>query len=416
MTNGDAAEAVVIIGAGQAGVTVATSLREGGWTAPISIVGSEAGAPYQRPGLSKGYLAGAESDDDLILRAPQFLSDEGIEFRGDVAATDLDRDSRTVLLETGEVLEFGILILATGSQARTLPIPGAELPGVRTLRTKDDSRALREHISRRGPLVIVGGGFLGLEAAATATQAGCAVTVLERGLGLLRRAVGPAAAGHLARLHESRGVRILFDIGVAEFVGDDVLRSVVLTDGTSMGAGTVLVAVGASPNTLLAERAGLEVTDGIVVDEHLRTSDPRIFAIGDCARFPSAHAEAVVRLESVQNAVDHARHVAAVLIGRHVSNYASVPWFWSHQYDRNLQIAGMSSPSDREIVLTPTKDTGLAVARQRGGRVVAVETINDPRIHMKARRLLATGPVDISRLDELAPIASVPSANAAITI
>lgn len=403
MLTSDAFNDIVIIGAGQAGLTAATSLRENGWAGTVILIGEEEGEPYQRPLLSKGYLAGVENDNDLVLRTPEALLRDDIDYRAGVSVVAVNREAKEVLLGSGAVLRYGHLIFATGSRARHLPIPGAGLHGVRTLRTRQDSTELKDRLAGSERLTVAGGGFLGLEVAATAARAGRDVTVLERFPRLLQRAIGSITADHLTNLHRTHDVDIRCDIGVEEFLGDDGrVHEVVLSDGSTIPADLVLVAVGAAPATEVAERAGLEVADGIVVDERLRSSDPAIFAIGDCARHPSVHADAAVRLESVQNAVDQARHVVAQLTGATDSPYSSVPWFWSHQYDRKLQITGLALPSDTEIPLDPSKETGLVVARERHGRLVAVETINDPKIHLRARRLLANGPVDLARIHEIA--------------
>jgi 3-phenylpropionate/trans-cinnamate dioxygenase ferredoxin reductase subunit len=395
-------DAVVIVGAGQAGVTTALSLREAGWAGGIVLLGAEAGAPYQRPSLSKGYLAGHETDDDLLLRAPEALARDGIRYRPGVGVVALDRESHTLLLDSGETTGYGKLVLATGSRARRLSVPGMDLAGVGVLRSRDDSMLLRSRLAGAEHLVVVGGGFLGLEAAATAAKAGVRVTVLEYETRLLQRVVGATAAAALAELHREHGVELRLGCAVEELVGDGTLEAARLSDGTALRADLALVAVGATPVTDLAERAGLTVADGIVVDGRLRTSDPDIFAIGDCARFPSRHVESDVRLESVQNATDQARFVARRLTGdESAMAYDSVPWFWSQQYDRKLQIAGLALPADGERMLPATRAGSLAVARVRDDRIVAVETINDPKVHLWARRILADGPIGVARVGEL---------------
>lgn len=401
MTNPER-DAVVIVGAGQAGVTMALSLRNAGHPGEIVLIGAESGAPYQRPGLSKGYLAGLEADDDLILRAPEALARDGIRYRAGVSVVAIDRASRAVLLGSGETIRYGKLVLATGSRPRRLPVPGMDLAGVGVLRSREDSLALRSRLEGADHLVVVGGGFLGLEAAATATKSGVRVAVLEFETRLLQRAIGATAAAALAEVHRDHGVELRLGSAVEEFVGDGALRGVRVSDGSLLPAELALVAVGASPVVELAERAGLTVADGIVVDARLTTSDLDILAIGDCGRFPSSYVDVGVRLESVQNATDQARFVARRLMGdASAIAYDSVPWFWSQQHDRRLQIAGLALPGDQERVLPASRPGSLAVARVRDDRIVAVETINDPRVHMRARRLLAGGPVDAARIGEL---------------
>jgi len=399
-------DSVVIVGAGQAGVTMAQSLRDAGWSGEIILIGAEHGTPYQRPSLSKQYLAGHETDDDLILRAPEALERDGVRYLAGVRVVVIERELRTILLDTGATVRYSDLILATGSAPRRLPVPGMDLPGVGVLRSRDDSASLRARLIDAEHFVVVGGGFLGLEAAATAAKAGSRVTVLEFDTRLLTRAIGATAATALAELHREHGVDIRLENAVVEFMGDGMLTGVRLSDGSQLSTDLALVAVGASPIVDVAERAGLTVADGIVTDSRLRTSDPHIFAIGDCARYPSIHAAADVRLESVQNATDQARFVASRLVDDAAATaYGSVPWFWSQQYDRKLQIVGLALPGDDERVLPATRAGSLAVARVRGEAIVAVETINDPKIHMRARRLLADGPVDVARIAELSATA-----------
>jgi 3-phenylpropionate/trans-cinnamate dioxygenase ferredoxin reductase subunit len=395
-------DAVVIVGAGQAGVTMALSLRDADYTGDIVLIGAESGAPYQRPSLSKGYLAGLENDDDLILRAPEALTRDGIRYRAGVSVVAIDRGSRTLLLGSGETIRYGKLVLATGARPRRLPVPGMDLAGVGVLRSREDSLSLRSRLEGAEHLVVVGGGFLGLEAAATAKKAGLRVTVLEYETRLLHRAIGATVAAALAEVHRGHGVELRLGSAVEEFVGQGSLRGARLSDGSQLPAELALVAVGASPVVELAERAGLTVADGIVVDARLCTSDPDIFAIGDCGRFPSSYVDSNVRLESVQNATDQARFVARRLMDdASAIAYDSVPWFWSQQYDRRLQIAGLALPGDQERVLPASRLGSLAVVRVRDDRIVAVETINHPKVHMQARRLLAAGPVDAARVGEL---------------
>lgn len=403
-------ETVVIIGAGHAGATAATSLRESGWSGPIQLIGDETGEPYQRPPLSKGHLAGIEGEGDLVLRAHAALRRDDIEYLHGLEAMHVDRVSRVITLGSGQQLRYDRLILATGSRARRMAVVGSELRGIHTLRNRDDSVSLKASIADAKGFAVAGGGFLGLEAAAVAARAGKNVVVLERSHALLHRVVGRTIADRLTRLHRAEGVDVRFGVEIDAFRGESgAVREIDASDGRSLAADAVLVAIGGIPDTSLAERAGLEVSDGVVVDGDMRSSDERVFAIGDCARFPSAYTGSVIRMESVQNATDQARHVAGRLTGHLSTPYAAVPWFWSHQYDCNLQIAGLALPADDEIALEPTRAAGTAVVRHRDGRIVAVETLDDPKIHLKARRLLARGPVVIDRVIELAaPISPIP--------
>lgn len=394
-------EPVIIIGAGQAGFTTAASLRDAGWAGLIHLVGAE-DEPHQRPPLSKGYLAGVETEGDLTLSTAEKLCNDGIDYRPNQNGTEVDRIAQRVTLASGDSLPYGQLIFATGSRARTLPLAGGDLDGVHTLRTRRDADLLKGKLAAPSRFVIVGGGFIGLEVAATAAKAGHTVTVVEVAPRLLERALSPSMADHLAEVHRAQGVEIRYQAGVAEFVGNDGrVGGVVLLDGSTLPADLVLVAVGAAPRTELAEAAGLAIQDGILTDEHLQTFDPAIHAVGDCARYPNLHAQATVRLESVQNATDTARHAAQHIMGTTTDRYHSVPWFWSHQFQHKLQIAGVAAPADSETPIPASKKGAIAVARERDGQLVALETINDPRTHLKARRLLAEGPVERERLEEL---------------
>lgn len=376
----------VIIGAGQAGITLAISLREKGWVGDIHLIGTEQGLPYQRPRLSKGYVLGTENETDLQLSSEAALRRDRIDFRPGRTAVTLDTMRRVVRLDDGAALRYTAAVLATGASPRELPLPGARLPGIHTLRTVADADALRTALRAARDVVIVGGGFLGLEIATIARTA-ARVTVLEGAGRILLRAISAPTAERLRERHESQGVRTLTGVGIAGFEGSDRVERVVLADGMAIAADTVVVAVGAAANTELAERAGLAVDRGIVVDESLRTSGPRVFAIGDCAVFPSPLLGAPVRLESVQNATDQARFVAALLTGAGEGAYRALPWFWSHQAGGTLQIAGLAVPEDDAVVVEETADS-LVVHRERHGRLVAVETIDNPRAHVRARRLL----------------------------
>jgi len=387
----DVTGTVVIVGAGQAGLTAAVSLRESGWTGAIHLVGDEPGAPYQRPPLSKGFLAGTETEDDLVLRALQLFERDGIGYRSSTRVDAIARDDRTVRLADGTSLGYDQLILATGSAPRAISIPGAKSERVHILRSYADALALRGSLAGAREVVIVGGGFLGLEVAAFAAK-NSQVTVLERSGQLLSRAVSAPIAASLAHSHAKQGVDIRYNTTVVAIVASDGRATgVELSDGAVIAADVVVVAVGATPNTALAEEAGLAAGNGFVVDGRLRTQDPRIRAIGDCAFHPNRHAGRAARLESVQNAVDQARFVAKDLIEPSDSLYGAVPWFWSRQGDQNLQIAGIAEPGDSAIL--ETSGAAVTVTRVRDGKIVAIETLNSPGAHIRARRLLSSGPV-----------------------
>ncbi|HKN55200.1 MAG TPA: FAD-dependent oxidoreductase [Amycolatopsis sp.] len=377
----------VIVGAGQSGFQAAASLRDKGFAGRVVLVGDEDGVPYQRPPLSKAYLTGAAGLEQLHLRGEDYFAEKDIELvAGHVA--ELDRAGARVLLEDGTALAYDHLVLATGSRNRTLPIPGIALPGVLSLRTRDEADRLRAELAEASDVVVVGGGFIGLE---FASHAGRPVTIVEATDRLLARVATPEISAYFAELHEQAGHTVLLGQGVTALHGDERVREVELADGTRLPADLVVVAVGVVPETSLAESAGLAVANGIVVDAHLRTEDPRIFAIGDCANFPCVQAGAATRLESVQNAVDQARCVAAAIAGE-ASPYESLPWFWTDQSGAKLQIAGILGEADKTVVAGDRGEGKFSVLSFRDGVLIAVESVNRPADHIAARRLFAADP------------------------
>jgi len=378
---------VVIIGAGQAGYQVAASLREAGYAGSIALVGDEPGAPYERPPLSKAFLKGEVDAAGLDIRPARFFTDRSVCTVFGRRAVGIDRAAARVRLDDGTELSYEHLVLATGARPRTLDLPGAGLPGVFTLRTREDAEGLRAALRRARDAVVVGGGFLGLEVAAVATALGLRTTVVETADRPMARAVSRPTAAWFAEMHRTRGVELLLGTGVTEIVGGDGgVTGVRTTDGRLRAADLVLVAVGVRANDELASAAGLATRNGVVVDATLTTGDPRISAVGDCASFPFAGGD-LVRLESVQNATDHARTVAARLSGD-AQAYATVPWFWSDQGVK-LQIAGIVEGSDTHVVRGDTSTGRFSVFCFRGGRLAAVESVNRPADHVAARRMLA---------------------------
>ncbi len=332
-------QAMVIVGAGHAGGRAALALRDAGWTGPVVLVGDEPEPPYERPPLSKGVLLGEPFT--ATLAPPSRYAEAGIEWLAGRRATCIDRAAGEVLLDDGRRLPYHALLLATGGRARRLDVPGANLEGVCTLRTLADASALAARLTPHARLVVIGGGFIGLEVAASARTRGCSVSVLEAAPRLLGRAVPEPIAAHVEALHAGRGVTVRLGVAPVGFERVGAALQVRLADGGSIEADTVVVGIGIVPNCELAERAGLACGDGsgIVVDAHLRTTDPRIFAAGDVARFTSLASGRPMRLESWHNAEDHAR-VAAVNMAGGSAMVGTTPWFWSDQYDHQLQIAG----------------------------------------------------------------------------
>ena len=390
---------VVVVGGGHAGVEACTALRKLGHWGRLTLVCDEGTAPYQRPPLSKEHLRGAPTTP---LRADAFYERECIELVHDPAAW-IDRAGRTLVLAGGRRLPYGRLVLATGARPRPLPVPGADAEGVLALRTVADAAALHARLGAARDVVVVGGGFVGLEVAAAAPST-CRVSVVESLPRIMARAVSPVLSAHLTAVHRRRAVRIALGRSVRAVRADSAGRAcgVVLDDGTHIAADLVLVGIGAVPNTQLAAGAGLRIDNGIAVDSHLRTSDPAVLAIGDCASYPEPRLGRRVRLESVQNATDQGRHVAATIAGT-PGPYAAAPWFWSDQGDVRLQLAGFHEGYDQLVTLGDPGTGAFSVCAFRNERLIAVESVNRPLDHMAARRLLATGPARVTPADVSRP-------------
>lgn len=390
---------VVVVGAGHAGVQFVDSLRTGGFPGPITLLSRESELPYQRPPLSKDFISAADDAQPLPLRGERFFEDSGIRALWGVSAAEVDRAAQEIVTSTGERIVYTALVLATGADNRSLGVEGEDLGGVVSLRTLADARAARAALVGARHAVVVGAGFVGLEFAAGARTLGVDVTVVAPTDRPLRRSVSPAVSAFLARRHTLDGLRLELGTGVAALRGEHGrVTAVVTTDGRELPADTVVVGVGVSPATALAAAAGLAVdaeTGGVTVDGALRTSDPHIFAIGDCASFPSTHAGRTIRLESVQNATDHARHLASVLLGEDPGEYRELPWFWSHQGPTKVQIAGLRRPGAHCVVRGDHVSGKFSVfsfdGAHEGAALLAVESVNSPADHMAARRILGAG-------------------------
>lgn len=383
-----AMDTIVVAGAGQAGTRLAAALRESGYSARLILAGEEPGLPYRNPPLTKNYLAGELGEDELHFHPPAFYPDNGIELINQRVA-GIDRTGHTVRLADGQALGYDHLVLATGARNRRLGVPGDDLRGVLSLRTRHEAAALRGALATAKDIVVVGAGFIGMEFAATANRLGHRVTIVERLDRPMARLVSPQSGARFTTLHELNGNRLIFGNGVMSFHSDPEgrVRTVELDDGTRLPADLVLVAVGVAPETGLARAAGLDVAHGIIVDEYLRTSDPHISAIGDCAAFP--HEGQRTRRESVQNALDHAGSVAARLTGAH-QPYDKIPWFWTEQFDWTLQIAGHP---DGHTASELHESAGGAFSHRlyQGKRLIAVESLNLPDDHFAALQKLADG-------------------------
>jgi 3-phenylpropionate/trans-cinnamate dioxygenase ferredoxin reductase subunit len=380
---------IIIAGAGQAGAQAAISLRQEGHDGRIVLIGDEPALPYQRPPLSKAYLSRKMEAEGLLLRNENFYAAQRIELMAGTRIGAIDAGRRTVQLGSGESIDYAHLVLALGARNRQLNIAGAELDGIAYLRTLEDARSLREQLASVRQAVVIGAGFIGLEFAAVAREHGIEVTVVEAGPRSMARAVSVEMSQYFSDKHEARGARILLDSGVARIVGSNgCVAGVELADGRHLPADLVVVGIGVLPNTELAQAAGLAVSNGVVVDEFLTTSDPGISAIGDCASFPSSFSDDMIRLESVQNAGDHARCIAAKLTGKRAA-YSSVPWFWSEQYDARLQIAGLTAGHNQTVLRGLPHEDSFSVFCFCEGQLLGAESVNRPVDHMAARKLLA---------------------------
>ncbi|WP_262106405.1 NAD(P)/FAD-dependent oxidoreductase [Arthrobacter sp. Marseille-P9274] len=383
---------VVIVGGGQAGLQVADSLRAEGYDRSITVIAEEAGLPYQRPPLSKDYLALGKDPAPLPVRGQGFFDEKAVRLLAGVAATAIDRTSHRIALSDGTELPYTNLVLATGARNRTLDCPGTELPGIHALRTLGDAEALHTQLPSARNVVVVGAGFIGLEFAAAARAHGCTTTVLEYAARPMGRALTPTMSDWFVQAHRELGVHLRLSEGIERFEAgpDGRVAAAVSSTGCTYPTDLVVVGVGVLPNDMLAAEAGLETTNGIVVDETLRTADPNILAVGDCANFPNVHAGARTRLESVQNATDQARHAARTILGID-DPYIAFPWFWSTQGPYRLQMAGLTQPSDDTLVLGDLEEAKFSVLCFRTGMLTAVESVNTPADHMAARKLLAAG-------------------------
>lgn len=381
-------EQVVIIGAGQAGGTVAGFLRHNGYTGGIVLLGEENLPPYQRPPLSKAWLKGEVNAEGLELKSPDFYPSAGIDLRTGVRAAGLDCARRQVLLAGGEQVPYESAILATGARPIRLPLPGAELDGVLTLRTAADAETLKARIGPGKRVVIIGGGYIGLEVAASVVTLGGKAVVLERAPRLLARSASADVAEFFRRYHEDRGVLVHLGVEVLAFVGaEGRVAGVQLADGSVERCDLVLVGVGALPNTAIAEAAGLKCNRGIVVDESSRTSDPHVYAIGDCSLRPAPLYDRLVCHESVPSAIEQAKQAAAHITGR-APPTPEVPWNWSDQYDLKLQVAGFAFDADQMVVRGDPASGRFAVFHLKNGRVRQVEAINAPVEFMAGRQLI----------------------------
>lgn len=377
---------IVIVGGGQAAASIAAKLRGLGYVGAVTVIGAEPVPPYQRPPLSKGYLLGEMPLDRLTLRGDDWWAANGVTLRMGTRVTGIDRAAKTVQTDTG-VIGYEQLALCTGASPRRLPATiGGDLPGVFTVRNLADVDAMAPEFRPGRRLAVIGGGYIGLEAAAVARKLGLTVTLVEAAARILGRVACAETADAIRALHRAHGVEIIEGTGLKRLTGDSHVTGAELTDGRLIPADFVITGIGVTPDAALAQAAGLTVANGIAVDEYCRTADPAIWAAGDCASFP--HAGERWRLESVGNAIDMGETVAANMLGAN-RPYLAKPWFWSDQFDAKLQIAGLNTGHDR--VVARHAEGGLSNWYFRGDRLLAVDALNDPRAYMVGKRLIEGG-------------------------
>ena len=380
---------VVIVGAGHAGGSAAAFLRQYGHEGRIVLIGDEPLLPYQRPPLSKAWLKGEADADSLSLKPAEWYADNHVSMRLEGVAERINRSEKTVTLASGEVISYDFLILATGARARALPIPGSDLAGVLSLRTAADAELLKHALGPGKRLAVIGGGYVGLEAAASARALGAEATVVERESRVLARVACDTLSTFFQHYHGQRGVAFALNAAVAGFEGENGhVTGVRFADGKVLPCDVALVGVGAVPNDELAKDAGLETANGVVVDLEARTADPSIFAIGDVTHRPLPLYERQFRLESVPNALEQAKQAASAILGR-AGPAPETPWFWSDQYDLKLQIAGLPFEADRQVVRGDVAAAKFAVFHLKGDLVQAVEAVNAPPEFMAGKQLIA---------------------------
>jgi 3-phenylpropionate/trans-cinnamate dioxygenase ferredoxin reductase subunit len=377
---------VVIVGAGHAAGQAAASLRQAKYEGDITMIGDEPHIPYQRPPLSKAYLKGDQGADKVYLRAESFYTDRSIAMKLSTSATAIDTKAKTVALSSNETLSYDHLLISTGSRPRKLSIEGSELQGIHYLRTMDDVDGLREGMRPDAKLVIVGGGYIGLEVAAVGRELGLKVHVLEMEDRILQRVTTPEMSAYYHQLHEGRGVNIHTNTGVTGFAGDTKVEEVICGD-QRFPADIVIVGIGIIPNTELAESAGITCDNGILVDDHCRTSDPYVYAAGDCTNHPNPLLDRRLRLESVPNAMEQARVSTANMLGDE-KTYAAIPWFWSDQYELKLQMVGFSADGDSQVLRGDMASNQFAVFYLKEGKVVAADAVNNPKVFMLCKQLV----------------------------
>lgn len=383
---------VVIVGAGHGGAQCAIVLRQSGFTGSIAMIGRESEPPYERPPLSKEYFAREKTFDRLYIRPPAFWEEKGIELILGTEVTAVDPSAKQLTLSDGAAFGYGTLVWAAGGDPRRLPVPGAGLSGVHFVRTREDcDRLMGEIDGGVNNVAVVGGGYIGLEAAAVLTKLGCKVTLLEALDRVLARVAGPELSAFYEKEHRDHGVDLRTGVAIDSFTGEGRIDGVRLGDGTVIPADAVIVGIGIVPSVAPLIAAGAKGANGVDVDDHCRTSLPDVYAIGDCAAFAARYAGgAAMRVESVQNANDQASCVAKAICGDPQS-YDAFPWFWSNQYDLRLQTAGLSVGYDQTVLRGKPEDRSFSVVYLKQGRVIALDCVNMVKDYVQGRKLIEAG-------------------------
>jgi len=379
---------LVIVGAGHAAGQVVASLRQKKYDGRITLLGEESWYPYQRPPLSKKYLAGEMPAERLYFKPKSFYDEPNIDVRLNTKVTAIDRNAQSVGTAEGQSIDYDHLVIATGSRPRQLSLPGTDLGGIYSLRGIDDVNDIRADMGTHHRVVIIGAGYIGLEVAAVAALLGKDVTVVEMADRVMSRVVSPELSQFYQDVHTANGVRLKLSAAVLGFAGENRVDSVVLENDEKLPADIVVIGVGIVPNVELAEDAGLEVSNGVVVDDHCQTSDPHIYAVGDCTWHPNSLLGTELRLESVHNALEQAKTAASNICGDDTS-YAQVPWFWSDQYDLKLQIAGLSHGYDEVVMRGNVDERSFACMYLRKGQLIAVDAVNSPKDFIQSKQLIA---------------------------
>ena len=378
---------LAIVGAGQAAAQAIQQLKQNEYPGEIILIGDEEQLPYQRPPLSKNFLAGEITEERLQLRPKEFYVSNGVELKLNTSVQSIDLMENSLVLSDGQIIDFDELLFTTGARARQISLPGNKLQGVFLLRNISDVEKIRPQMQPSRNIVIIGAGYIGLEVAAIAKKLGLNVTVLEAQDRVLKRVVSPQMSEFFQKLHENNGVKVLTSAKIKGISGANNVEFVELADGTTIKCDSVLIAVGSVPNDELAQQSEVETDDGILVNNACCTSIPNVFAAGDCTRFYSNRFQRQIRLESVQNAIDQAKSAANSICGID-EEYDPIPWFWSDQYDIKLQITGLAQEHDDSIVVGDPKAKMFYIAYLKSGNLIAVDSVNHPRSHMSARRVI----------------------------